>query len=147
LILGREGRGLFQQMRDLMRTLHVVPLFGGGRQPLQTVHVDDLCRGIVAALERNLTGAVNIAETDPTTLGQFLRALASRLGIRCLFLPLPLGPVLFAVRQLERLGVPVPLRSESLLGMQALRAVPVRADLERLGISARSATESLDTIV
>lgn len=146
LILGKEGHGLFQLMRDLMLKLHVVPLFGGGRQPLQTVHVDDLCRGIEESLKRNLAGAVNIAETDPATLGQFLRALAGRLGIRCVFLPLPFGPVLFAVRQLERLGVPVPLRSESLLGMKALRVVPVRADLERLGISARSAIESLATI-
>lgn len=147
LILGKEGHGLFQLMRDLMLKLHMVPLFGGGRQPLQTVHVDDLCRGIAAALERNLTGAVNIAETDPPTLGQFLRTLAARLGIRCVFLPLPFGPVLFAVRQMERLGMPVPLRSESLLGMKALRTVPVSADTERLGISIRSATESLDTIV
>jgi nucleoside-diphosphate-sugar epimerase len=147
LILGREGHGLFQQMRDLMRKLHVVPLFDGGRQPLQTVHVDDLCHGIAAALDQDLTGAVNIAEANPLTLGQFLRALAARLGIRCVFLPLPFGPVLFAVRKLERLGMPVPLRSESLLGMKALRSVPVGADLERLGISARSATESLDTIV
>lgn len=147
LILGREGRGLFQQMRDIMRTLHVVPLFGGGRQPLQTVHVEDLCRAMGRALDLGLTGTVNVAEPTPPTLGEFLRALARRLGIRCLFVPLPFGPVLFAVRRLEAMGVPVPLRSESLLGMQGLRAVPVAADLSRLGVSVRSAMESLATIV
>ena len=143
LILGREGQGLFQQMRNLMRTLHVVPLFGGGRQPLQTVHVDDVCTAVDRALDLGLTGAVNVAEPTPLTLGDFLRAVAQTHRIRCLFVPLPFGPALRLVQGLERLGVPVPLRSESLLGMQGLRAVPVAADLVRLGVNARAAIDSL----
>src|SRR5947199_10708936 len=43
----------------------VVPLFGGGRQPLQTVHLDDLCEVVARALERELTGASHVAETAP----------------------------------------------------------------------------------
>src|SRR5205823_3081254 len=97
--------------------------FGGGRQPLQTVHVDDLCAAIEHALARRITGAVNVAEPDPPTLAEFLRALAQRQHVRCLFLPLPFAPVLVAVRLLERARVPVPFRSESLLGMRALRTL------------------------
>ena len=55
-ILARGGGGIFGLMRDLMQKLHVVPLFGGGRQPLQTVHVDDVCEAIARAIERDLTG-------------------------------------------------------------------------------------------
>jgi hypothetical protein len=57
LIIAREGRGLFQQMRDTTRRTRLVPLFGGGVQPLQTVHVDDLCEAFARALERGVTGA------------------------------------------------------------------------------------------
>ena len=146
LVLGREGQGLFQQMRGLMRALHVVPLFGGGRQPLQTVYVDDVCVAVERALARGVTGTLNIAEPEPLTLGDFLRAVAATHRIRCLFLPLPFGPALWLVQRLERAGVPVPLRSESLLGMQGLRAVPVAADLARLGVQARPAVESLQRL-
>ena len=146
LILGREGHGLFQQMRDLMRALHVVPLFGGGRQPLQTVHVDEVSIAVERALRRQLTGAINVAEPTPLSLGDFLRAVARSHGIRCLFVPVPFRPALAAVRGLERLGVPVPLRSESLLGMQGLRAVPVVADLARLEMQVRAATENLEML-
>jgi nucleoside-diphosphate-sugar epimerase len=145
-ILARAGGGIFGLMRDLMRTLHVVPLFGGGRQPLQTVHVGDVCEATARAIERGLTGALNVAEPHALPFRDVLRMTAARMGTRCLFVPLPFGPVLAAVRTVERLGLPTPLRSESLLGMQGLRAVPVEEDLRRLDLRARGVVESLAEI-
>lgn len=147
LILARDGHGLFQQMRDVTRRTRLVPLFGGGRQLLQTVHVDDLCEAVVRALERGLTGPLNIAEPEPLPLVGFMELLAERLGVRCLFLPLPFRPVLAAVRGIEALHLPFPLRSESLLGLAALREVPVSEDLRSLDLTARSARESLADVV
>ena len=143
LILAREGQGLFQQMREAMRRTHVLPLFGGGRQPLQTVHVNDVCEAIARALERNLSGAFNVAEPDAIPFATFLRMMATQLRIRCLFVPLPFTPVLAAVRAVEALRLPSPLRSESLLGIEALRRVPVAEDLRRLDLRVRPAGESL----
>jgi nucleoside-diphosphate-sugar epimerase len=143
LILAREGQGLFQQMRDAMRRTHFLPLFGGGQQPLQTVHVDDVCEAVARALERDLSGALNVAEPDATSFASFLRMMARRLGIRCLFLPLPFAPVLAGVRAVEALRLPFPLRSESLLGIKALRRVPVLEDLRRLDLRVRPVGESL----
>jgi nucleoside-diphosphate-sugar epimerase len=147
LILAREGQGLFQQMRDMTQRLRVVPLFGGGRQPLQTVHVEDVCEAVARALERGLTGALNIAEPAPPTFAAFMRMLSDRLGVRCLYVRLPFGPVLAGVRVVEALGLPSPLKSESLLGLQGLRQVPVEGDLRRLALVVRSARESLEDVV
>ncbi len=145
-ILARGGGGIFGLMRDLMRKVHVVPLFGGGRQPLQTVHVDDLCDAIAHAIERGVTGTVNVAEPSPRSFREVLALTAARMRVRCLFVPLPFAPALAAVRLIERLGLPSPLRSESLLGMKGLRAVPVEADLARLGVRVRGVEESLAAI-
>jgi NADH dehydrogenase len=145
-ILARGGGGIFGLMRDLMAKVHVVPLFGGGRQPLQTVHVDDVCEAVARAIERGVTGAINVAEPDPLSFRQVLRLAASRMGTRCLFVPLPFGPALAAVRAMERMGLPTPLRSESLLGMKGLRALPVADDLRRLDLRARPVGESLAEI-
>jgi len=147
LVLAREGHGIFHLMRDLARRAHVIPLFDGGRQPLQTVHQDDLCEAFARALERQLTGAVNVAEPAPLSLAAFLRAMVARLGVRCLFLPLPLAPVLAALRATEKLRVPLPVRSESLLAIKGLRQVPVAEDLRRLDLSMRSAEESLADVL
>lgn len=143
LIVGRDGHGLFQTLLDNMRGLGLVPLFGGGKQPLQTVHVDDVCTAIARILERDLSGAFNVAEPDPPTLGAFLRMMADRLGTKVRFVSLPFAPVLAGVRVLEALRLPFPLRSESLLGLKGLRQVPVADDLRRLDLRARPAAESL----
>jgi nucleoside-diphosphate-sugar epimerase len=145
-ILARGGGGIFGLMRDLMQKLHVVPLFGGGRQPLQTVHVDDLCEAIAQAIERDVTGAVNVAEPSPRSFREVLEMTAARMKVRCVFMRLPFGPALAAVRMIERLGLPSPLRSESLLGMKGLREVPVEGDLARLGVRVRGVEESLAAI-
>ena len=147
LVLAREGHGIFQMMRDVARRLHVIPLFGGGRQPLQTVHLADLCEAVARALERELTGALNVAEPAPLSLAAFLRAMVAHLGVRCVFLPLPFAPVLAALRAAEALGVPLPLRSESVLAIKGLRQVPVVEDLRRLDLSVRSAEESLAEVL
>jgi nucleoside-diphosphate-sugar epimerase len=145
-ILAPEGRGRFQELVGAMRSTHVVPLFGGGHQPLQTVHVDDVGEALVRALARGITGAVNVAEPEPVSLGAFLRMTAARAGIRCLFVPLPFGPILAGLRVVESLRLPFPLRAESLLGMRGLRVVPVAADLARLDLRVRPAAESLAAI-
>jgi NADH dehydrogenase len=147
LIIGRDGHGLFQQLLDNMQRLGVVPLFGGGVQPLQTVHVDDVCEAVARIVERGLTGAFNVAEPDPPTMSGFLHAMADRLGKSVRFVSLPFGPVLATVRTIERLRLPFPLRSESLLGLKGLRTVPVADDLRRLDLRARSAAESLDDVL
>jgi len=134
-------------MRDTIRRTHLVPLFDRGRQLVQTVHVADLCEAIGRALDRELTGALDVAEPEPLPLRTFLDLLAERLRVRCLFLPLPFRPVLATVRVIERLRLPFPLRSENLLGLQALRAVPVEASLRRLDLTLRRAAESLDDLL
>lgn len=146
LVLAPSGQGLFQQLRGLAARLHVVPLFGGGRQPLQTVHVDDVCEAVARVIERELTGVVAIAEPDPVDLGTFLRLMTREMGVGCLFVPLPLAPILAVVRTIERLGMAFPLRSESLLGMQGMQRVAVADSLTRLGMDVRSAAESLRAI-
>jgi NAD dependent epimerase/dehydratase family enzyme len=123
-----------------------VPLFGGGRQPLQTDHVDDVCEAVARAIERGVTGAVNVAEPEPISLAAFLHMTAARARVRCLFVPLPFAPILAVLRAVEALGLPFPLRSESLLGMRGLRVVPVAADLARLELRVRPAAESLAAI-
>jgi nucleoside-diphosphate-sugar epimerase len=145
-ILARGGGGIFALMCDLMRTVHVVPLFGGGRQPLQTVHVDDVCEAIARAIERGMVGAINVAEPAPLPFRAVLKMAAARMGTRCVFVPLPFAPALAGVRLLERYGVPTPLRSESLLGMKGLCALPVADDLRRLDLRVRSVAESFDDV-
>jgi nucleoside-diphosphate-sugar epimerase len=142
LVLARDG-GLAHRLAGIIATTRVVPLVDGGDQIVQTVHVDDLCVAFERAVERGITGAVNVAEPDGMPMREFLRLLAESRGVRAMALPLPVTPMLLALRTAERLGIPLPFTSENLLGIFAIRHVPTRADLDRLGITVRTARESV----
>ena len=54
LVYGPGSRGLYGRMRGMVERLPVLPLLGGGAAPVQPIHVDDLCRAILRALEMPL---------------------------------------------------------------------------------------------
>jgi NADH dehydrogenase len=146
LILATDG-GLFSRMVASIRRLGVVPLFGGGRQVIQTVHVEDLSAAIERALAGGFTGRLGIAEREGLTMKAFLRLVASHLGRRVITVPVPAAPVLATLRAFERLGIRLPVSSENLLGLLALRHLPVADDLARLGVSVRTAEASLRSLL
>ncbi len=142
LVLAHDD-GLAQRLWRAVARLPVVPLLGGGRQIVQTVHIDDLCEAFVRALDLDLTGAINVAEAEGGSMRELLTLLACAAGTRPLMLPLPVTPVLWALRALEALRLPLPVSSENLLGLVALRRVETAADLQRLGIPLREARASV----
>ncbi len=146
LVLGNSASGLFYRICEMVRRLPVVPLIAGGRQLLQTVHIEDLCDAIGAAVARDLTGRLTVAETKPVEFRTFLQLLARKLRRRPVFVPVPAASALLMCRTLEALRVPVPVSSENLLGLAQLRAEDTRPDLERLGVGARPVGSSLDAI-
>jgi NADH dehydrogenase len=147
LVLGKSGSGLFHRMCDMIRRSRVVPLFGGGRQPIQTIHVEDLCLAVEAALRKELTGLFTIAAPRALEMRELLREIAVRLGRRPLLVPFPLGPTLLVLRALERMRIPFPVSSENLLGLKCLRATDTSRGLDTLGINARGTAESLDDVL
>jgi NADH dehydrogenase len=147
LVVAREGSGLFHRMLDMVRKAKAIPLFGGGRQPIQTIHVDDLVTAIAAALARGLAGVYSVSEPRAITFRELLEKIAAHVGRRPLFVPFPMAPALLFLRAVEKLRVPFPVSSENLLGLKCLRAWDTAPDLARLGVRVRSVDESLAEVV
>lgn len=145
LILG-DG-GLFARISDSLDRFGFVPVFNGGRQKIQTVHVDDLCTAILTALERGLTGRYVVAEPEGLELRELFRRMADRKGKKARLVSLPAKPVLAGLRVAERLGLRLPLTSENVLGALSLRTQPSESDLAELGVTVRSTGESLDDLL
>ncbi len=134
LVTGESGDGLYHRMCKMVQNSKVIPLFGGGRQPIQTVRVEDLCLAIQAALEKGLSGLFTIAHPRVFEMRQLLRSIADDLGKKPIFLPFPMAPALLALRLIEGLHIPFPVSSENLIGMKCLRATDTTEDWSRLGI-------------
>ncbi len=70
------GRGLVDRIRA--GTYRII---GDGRAHVSRIHVDDLVAAIVAAGTSTVTGAVNVADDDPSPIGEVADAVAARFGM------------------------------------------------------------------
>lgn len=143
LIIGPGNGGNFNRMKDSLQKLGIVPIFDGGHQVLQTIHVDDLCRAIDLATAKRLTGLLVVAEPQGLEMRDFFKLLAAKLNKRCIFVSLPMNGVLRTLKIFEGLHIPFPLSSENLLGLKQMKHMPSEKDLAKLGLQVKSADESI----
>ena len=143
LVYGGTVGGMAMTLSKLAR-LPVIPVFR--KAQLFTAHIDD----VVAALKTLIvlpavpSAALGLANETPTPFPSLMRALATEVGSTSATLPVPWHPLLLTLRVAERIGVPLPVRSDSLLGLvRGPRDVPGREVVSDLGLHFRAFPEGL----
>lgn len=120
LVIGSGG--LFGAMSAYLHDRRLIPLVGGGTQPLQTVYVDDLVEAVCDGVERRIGGIFTVAEAEPVPYRSFYAALADAMHVRARFLPIPFWVADAAIRAAAVLQVTMPIDRDNLLGLRAMRA-------------------------
>ncbi len=132
LIMGNGG--IVKQMADFMKSKHAVPLIGGGKQPLQVIGVYDLVRVIKAILKQNKSGTFTIATPEIYSYKTFYQKLSKKLGIKILYVPVPIGLLLGITKLTALLHLPFSINSDNVLGLKNLRSAQTAGDLTKLKI-------------
>src|SRR5690606_13001540 len=144
LILGHGG--LFARMVKTIRYSKLIPVFDGGRQEVQTIHLDDLVEGIYRAVKQRETGLMVLAHPDSMPRRDFLREVAKRLGYKPKFVRFSSNAGLRVLRFLERHNLRISFSSENLLGLRSMCYHDPRESLRRIRLEPRSTLESLDNL-
>jgi nucleoside-diphosphate-sugar epimerase len=142
LVVGHTG-GLFHTIYESIKKTNVVPLVGGGKQPVQTIAIDDLCRIIASGISNHMSGIYNIAEPDPLPMKELYTLIARQLGKEPKFVPVPAFLLLIACHMAELIGVKLPISSENVLGLKQLKSFDTAADLKKFGIRVKPFKESI----
>jgi uncharacterized protein YbjT (DUF2867 family) len=135
MIYGTPEDRNFARLLRWLRRCPVMPVPGGGDALQQPVHVEDLARAIVTALERPALARreYDLGGPEALPLAETIRACGAALGRRVWLVPIPLGPSHGAVMLLRSLGLPSPVRGEQVLRLAESKAVdiePARHDLD-----------------
>ncbi|MBY0527013.1 MAG: NAD(P)H-binding protein [Gemmataceae bacterium] len=99
---------------ESLAALPIAPVPGDGQYPLQPIHMDDLVRAVVLAVEREeLAGvAVDVGGAEPMTFDRILDVLAMKLG----------------KRRTRKLHIPISVMELTARGTDALGRGPISGD-------------------
>lgn len=129
-----EG-GIYKRLENSLRALKFAPLFWGGMQPLQIIHLEDLVKGIVNVYLEKKCGIYNLVHPTIYPLKEFYKIIFIKQNLKPRFIHLPGNLTLMVLKVAEFFKIPLPLTSENLLGLKYLQVF--ESDCEKLGVRAR----------
>jgi nucleoside-diphosphate-sugar epimerase len=139
LVYGPGWGGIAGALRKLT-TLPVTPLIGAQSHQFM-VHEADMAAAMVRIAESDmlLSEPVGLANPEPVPFRRLMNEIAASQGRTLRAVPVPWQLVSGALKAAEALHVPLPFRSDSILGLvRPAREVPGMERLKQLGIEFRS---------
>jgi uncharacterized protein (TIGR01777 family) len=100
IVLGKEA-GMYKELATPMN-FGVAPILGNGKQVVSWIHVADLARILIKALEdEEMSGAYNAVAPQPATHKQIVKTIAHEKGGLKIPLPLPAAGVKIALGEMS----------------------------------------------
>ncbi len=123
-----------------------IPLIDGGHQGMLTVHREDLAFAIHRILDDYTQWkgrTIVIGHPELITLRGILERMLEKRGRSARFVTVPSKPVLFALRSIERAGLRLQFKSDSLVTLMGEEPRVDRGVLEELKVPFRSLDDAL----
>ena len=143
LVYGGARRGMYGLLTWLVSVSPVLPMIKPG-QLVQPIHVEEVCRGLLALADSDATGWMGLAGPDPVTFGDFLKILAREgFSSTLRILPIPLPLALFAAEASATIPFGPRIDKERILGLAGTQAMDCKQHLLSLGLSVMQLSEGL----
>jgi nucleoside-diphosphate-sugar epimerase len=141
LVYGGSRRGIYGLLTRLVSVSPLLPVVDPNRL-VQPIHIEEVCRGLLAVSDSELTGWIGLAGPEPVRFGEFLKALAQEgFGSSLFVLPIPRQIALLAVTVCRIISFGI-IDNERLLGLMGTRTISTH-HLSFLGISVRRFRQGL----
>lgn len=118
MIYGAPEDGNVARLRRFLRRLPplmLLPLPDGGRHLVQPIHVDDVVRCLIAAVEKRVSAPpLIIAGPRPFAYAEMIRQVARTVGRRVAILPVPVGLLVGITTIAAAIGLRLPFKPAEL---------------------------------
>lgn len=145
MIYGAPGDRNMERLLHRLARWPVLPVPGDGRALIQPVHVDDLARGIVSALDAHAASRreYDLSGADALPLRDAIATAARTLGRPGRTVHLPLGPVALFLGFVEALGLRLPIGREQVLRLAEDKAFSHERAAADLGFRPREFAQGI----
>jgi nucleoside-diphosphate-sugar epimerase len=115
LVIGNKG--MYFNLSKIITDKKFIPIIGNGKQPLQWLRINELCKGIENGIEKNLIGVFPFASEKSISFLNLNRLIASRVrkSPYFIFIPVTIAEILLKI-----IGQKLPFTKENLDGLSQL---------------------------
>jgi len=142
LIIGNGG--IVREMARFMKSKHMVPLIGGGRQPLQVIGVHDLAHVIEKIYDRSLSGRFVAATPKVYSYRQFYEALSKQIQTKVAYIPVPYWALEGIFKTAALFHISLGVGDDNLKGLKKLISMPSADDLREIGVTLADLDQALE---
>lgn len=136
LVYGGPVRGMYRLLLKLVSLIPILPMVDPWRL-VQPIHVDEVCHGLLALADGEMTGRIGLAGPVPVTFAEFLKTLAREgCAASLTVFSVPLRLVLLGASVTSWLPHVPNIDRERILGLAGIAPLDCKADLDMLGVSA-----------
>lgn len=115
LVIG--GHGIYGRIIAWAQKYNIAPLPDGGNGLVPIIGIDQLCEELLTiCLCPPKRGYANLFENDLCSLRQLITAATQTAGKSPIIIPIPTKILLPLLQAIEKMGIPLPVTSDSLLG-------------------------------
>ncbi len=143
MVYGADSGGMVGKLAKLVSKFKIIPLVGGS-QKLYLSHEEDLAALVSLLLERDLSNfpkLITAANKEPLTFSGVIHELAERIDKSPIIISAPWKPLWLVLSSLEKFGVRLGFKSDSLISLMNTNPAPDFSALEELGVSFRPFSE------
>jgi len=124
--------GLFGRMMVMIKRLPVMPLLDGGRYRVPIVAIRTLAEATLQVLRQPEPEVFNVFQRELVRLVDMLREIRKSVKTTCWFVPVPSVLPLAALKTLEFLHIPFPVKSASITALKENQALDIPSSLARM---------------
>jgi nucleoside-diphosphate-sugar epimerase len=143
LVYGGPRVGLYGLLVKLVSLAPVLPMVEP-RRLVQPIHLDEVCRGLLALADGSMSGWVGLAAPDLMSFGEYLRVLAHEgVGVPLAVVPVPLWLALCIAAVSSLIPFAPHVDKERILGLAGTQPLDCQEHLKILGLSVMGLAEGL----
>ena len=145
LVIGHKGLGYNLIQFALKKS--IIPLVGGGVQPLQIISIEAFLEAISTILNTEICGTFVLANLESISYRKFFTTITEVAGKKARFvnIPFPLMTVIARIGEVFRLKLP--FSQENLLGLRGMVALPPEESLAKLQICPPSLRVTIERLL
>lgn len=144
LVLGNGG--FFNDIKNIILRNKFIPLLAGGKQPVQTIHINELASIIQKGIEEDISGIYAVAEPEAIRMKTLYKVISANLGSEKVYINIPYWSADLLISLADIFHVKIPVSKENIRGLKKSRVYDISDTIARFNFKPANHIDTLNKI-